>query len=147
MIQIRDATREDAGGVFDLIRELMQSPGPQIPIDQPRALSAFNRIIEEKTGSILVAEEDGLLLGLLTLSYPMAVRCGGVYACIEEFVVGSRARGKGVGGKLLEAAKRKASEMGCHEIQVNRPSEVGYPVYIRHGWKDLGKHLNLCPVE
>jgi GNAT superfamily N-acetyltransferase len=60
---------------------------------------------------------------MVTLSYPLAIRCGGVYACIEEFVVGPQARGKGVGGLLLEAAIRRAREMGCAEIQVKRPSQ------------------------
>jgi GNAT superfamily N-acetyltransferase len=143
MLQIREATLEDWNGVFELVKELMRSVGPESPIHQPSAAEAYRQIMENETGTILVAEEDGDLLGLITLSYPMAVRCGGIYACIEEFVVSERARGKGAGSKLLEAAKKKAAERGCYEVQVNRPSEVGYPIYLRHGWKDLGKHLNL----
>ena len=46
---------------------------------------------------------------------------------------------------LLEAAIARAREKGCAELQVNRPSEMGYPVYLRHGWQDLGRHLNLYP--
>ncbi len=130
--------------MLELLKELMRPLEAEYPIRQSRSAEAFRRIIEKKTsGTILVAAEDGDLLGLITLSCPMAVRCGGIYACIEEFVVSVRARGKGAGSRLLEAAKQKAAEMGCYEIQVNRPSELGYPVYIRHGWKDLGKHLCL----
>ena len=139
---IREAMIEDWNCVFELVRELMRSAEPESQIHEPGASEAYRRIIKDKTGTILVAEEDGSLLGLITLSYPMAVRCGGIYACIEEFVVSERARGKGAGSQLLEAAKRKAAEMGCYEVQVNRPSEIGYPIYLRHGWKDLGKHLN-----
>ncbi len=145
-MQVREAALKDRDQVFDLMSELMRSPAGagETPVNRSKSEATFRRIIEDKTaGAIFVAEEDGVLLGLVTLSYPMAVRCGGIYACIEEFIVSERARGKGAGGKLLEAAKAHALKMGCHEIQVNRPSEAGYPVYLRHGWKDLGKHLSL----
>jgi len=145
MVNIREATIKDHEEVFDLIRQLMTSANMESPINQPSSIETFRQVIEEEKGTILVAEEDGQMLGLLTLSYPMAIRCGGIYSCIEEFIVTEQARGKGVGGKLIEAAIQKATEKDCYELQVNRPSELGYPVYLRHGWKDLGKHLNYYP--
>jgi GNAT superfamily N-acetyltransferase len=145
MVNIREATIKDQEEVFDLLRQLMTSANMDSPINQPSAIDTFRQVIEEGKGTVLVAEEDGKMLGLLTLSYPVAIRCGGIYSCIEEFIVTEKARGKGVGGKLLEAAISKATEKGCYELQVNRPSELGYPVYMRHGWKDLGKHLNFYP--
>ena len=145
MVNIREATIKDQEEVFDLIRQLMTSANMESPINQPSSIETFRQVIEEEKGTILVAEEDGQMLGLLTLSYPMAIRCGGIYSCIEEFIVTEQARGKGVGGKLIEAAIQKATEKDCYELQVNRPSELGYPVYLRHGWKDLGKHLNYYP--
>ena len=81
------------------------------------------------------------MLGLVTLAYPTAIRCGGIYGSIEEFIVNEHARGKGVGGRLLETAKEKAAEMGCRELVVSRPSDIGYPVYLQHGWDDAGKCL------
>ena len=145
MVNIREATIEDQKEVFDLLRQLMTSANTDSPINQPSSIDTFRQVIEEGKGTVLVAEEDGKMLGLLTLSYPVAIRCGGIYSCIEEFIVTEEARGKGVGGKLLETAISKAAEKGCYELQVNRPSELGYPVYMRHGWKDLGKHLNFYP--
>ena len=145
MIRIREATMEDREGIFELIGQLMRSAGVENSFNGPGAHEAFREVVAGEKGTALVAEEEGLLLGLVTLSYPVAIRCGGAYACIEEFIVGDRARGKGVGGRLLDAAIAKASEKGCAELQVNRPSEMGYPVYLRHGWQDLGKHLNLYP--
>lgn len=145
MTIIREATMNDQAEVFSLLRQLMISATAESPINQPSAVETFRKVVEEEQGTILLADEDGQILGMLTLSYPMAIRCGGIYSCIEEFVVNEQARGKGVGGKLLKAAIQKAAEKGSHELQVNRPSEVGYPVYIRHGWEDLGKHLSLHP--
>ena len=94
-------------------------------------------------GSILVAEEDGEIAGLTTLSFPFAIRCKGRYSCIEENIVDSKHRGKGVGSKLLKAAIAEATARGCDELEVNNPSEMGYPLYIRHGIKDNGKSLRI----
>ena len=145
MVTIREAEIGDQEEVFELLRQLMTSATEESPISQPGAVEAFHRVIEEEQGTIIVAEEDGRMLGLVTLSYPVAIRCGGIYSCIEEFIVTEQARGKGVGSKLLEASIEKAKEKGSYELQVNRPSELGYPVYIRQGWEDLGKHLNYYP--
>lgn len=145
MVTIREAEIGDQEEVFELLRQLMTSATEESPINQPGAVEAFHRVIEEEQGTIIVAEEDGRMLGLVTLSYPVAIRCGGIYSCIEEFIVTEQARGKGVGSKLLEASIEKAKEKGSYELQVNRPSELGYPVYIRQGWEDLGKHLNYYP--
>ena len=82
-------------------------------------------------------------MGLITLSYPTAIRCGGLYTCIEEFIVGEKGRGQGIGGKLLRAALEEASAKGCYELQVNNPSESGYPVYLKYGLADVGRHLKI----
>jgi hypothetical protein len=44
---------------------------------------------------------------------------------------------------LLNAAIDEAKKQGCFEIQVNNPSELGYPLYIRASMKDVGKHLKM----
>lgn len=134
---------QDQARVFDLLRQLMSGANEESAINQPGGAETFRKVIEDGRGTVFVAEEHGDMLGLITLSYPTAIRCGGIYGSIEEFIVTEQARGKGVGSELLEVAKRRAAEKGCYELIVNRPSELGYPLYLRHGWKDLGRHLLL----
>jgi GNAT superfamily N-acetyltransferase len=143
MIEIRKAALKDEDQVFQLLKVLIASSLPEDGVRDWRAATGqYKKIIQENTmGTILVAEEEGVLLGVITLSYPEAIRCGGKYASIEEFVVSEKARGKGTGGQLLEAAIAEATARGCDEIDVNRPSASGYPLYTRHGIKDLGKNL------
>ena len=142
MVELRKATIEDETGVFNLLRQLMTSANAESPVNQKSGFGTFRKILDDDdAGTVFVAEEDGVMLGLITLSYPLAIRCGGPYASIEEFIVTEQARGKGVGGKLLEAAIARATERGCYELLVSRPSDLGYPVYLRHGWKDAGKAL------
>lgn len=140
-MQIRHAVIEDEKVLFDLLKQFSSEGNGH---DWEKGVETFRRIIgNPDLGTVFVADEQGAVLGLISLSYPTAIRCAGRYACIEEFIVDEKGRGKGIGGKLIAAAIEEARSRGCHELQVNRPSEVGYPVYIRYGWKDLGKHLNL----
>jgi GNAT superfamily N-acetyltransferase len=147
MVKIREATIDDKEAVFDLLRQLMSTANEDSPINQASGDETFQAVIEGNQGDVLLAEEDGTALGLCTLAYPVAIRCGGSYASIEEFIVNEAARGKGVGGKLLEASIDLAKSRGCREMVVNRPSDLGLPVYLRHGWKDAGKCLLMQPVR
>ncbi len=140
-MKIRKAGPKDENHVIGLINKF---PSQEIEIDMGVALQAYRQIMSSpELGSVFVAEEQEDIFGVITLSFPFAMRCGGEYSCIEEFIVDERSRGKGVGGKLLKAAMSDAASRGCHEIQVNNPSDVGYPVYLRYGWKDLGRHLKM----
>ncbi|MDA3833755.1 MAG: GNAT family N-acetyltransferase [Spirochaetales bacterium] len=140
-MKIRKAGPKDENHVIGLINKF---PSQEIEIDMGAALQAYRQIMSSpELGSVFVAEEQDDIFGVITLSFPFAMRCGGVYSCIEEFIVDERSRGKGLGGKLLKAAMSEAASRGCHEIQVNNPSDVGYPVYLRYGWKNLGRHLKM----
>jgi len=144
-LTVRSATADDEARVFHLLRQFPPEniPGTR-PFDWESGRAAFRQIVaDEAKGTILVAQQNDLLLGICSLSYPMAVHCAGTYTCIEEFIVSPNSRGKGVGGRLIEAAIVLATGRGCYEIQVNRPSELGYPVYLRHGFQDAGRHLLL----
>lgn len=145
MINIRKAALKDEASVFNLMAQFpsRQKPGAK-PYTLPENIKTFREIIKDgNKGTVFIAEEDGTPLGIVTLSYPVAIRCGGKYTCIEEFIVNEQARGKGVGTQLLQAAIKEAKKNDCHEIQVNAPSELGYPVYLRQNIKDNGKHLIL----
>lgn len=146
MIKIRRATIEDEAKVMNLLKLL--ASGSKTPsdssVDWEVAAIRFREIVKDnEKGTILLAEQDGEAVGCVTLSYPVAIRRGRKYTYIEEFIVTDQVRGKGVGGKLIEAAIAEATSKGCYEMQVNSPSELGYPVYFRHGLKDTGKHLKM----
>ena len=143
MMKVRKATLSDETEFFNVLRKLLS---PQTTdssrVHTPITSGIFREIIaDENKGTLIVAEEDGKLVGLITLSYPIAIRCAGKYTCIEEFIVSETVRGRGVGTQLLESALDEAKKQGCYEIQVNAPSELGYPLYIRQDIKDAGKHL------
>jgi GNAT superfamily N-acetyltransferase len=142
-MNIRRATLEDEPQILALLKQLLTSGG-EVSEDWNDEPGTIRRILENpELGSILVADENGEIAGLTTLSFPFAIRCKGRYSCIEENIVDAKHRGKGVGSRLLKAAIAEAAAQGCDELQVNNPSEMGYPLYIRHDIKDNGKSLKI----
>ena len=142
-MQIRKATMEDREGVINLLRTLL-IPGGEVPEDWRDEAQIFRLLVENpELGTILIAEENGEIAGITTLSYPTALRCCGLYSCIEENIVDERYRGRGIGGALLKAAIAEATARGCDELQVNAPSESGIPSVpsprIQGQWQDPGE--------
>ncbi len=147
MTVIRQAAIEDEAAVIELLKQLLLPSAEAINQDRydwQRVAQTFRDVVADTgKGAVLVADEDGDLIGMITLSYPTAIRFSGKYASIEEFITAQQARGKGIGSQLLTAAITEARAKGCHEIQVNNPSKAGYPVYVRQDFEDIGKHLRL----
>jgi predicted N-acetyltransferase YhbS len=138
-MRIRKARLEDEGPVIELLKKLLIEGG-EIGEDWRDEARIFRLLTENpELGTVLVAEENGEVAGVTTLSYPTAIRCGGLYCCLEEIIVDERYRGSGIGGKLIDAAIAEATAKGCDEIQVNAPRETSYPLYLRHGLEDHGK--------
>jgi len=143
VINIRKATVRDEAEVFNVLKMLLSPRAADSSlIRTPEALTTFHSLVTtDDNGAVIVAEENEKVVGLITLSYPIAIRCAGKYTCIEEFIVSETVRGRGVGTQLLQAALEEAKKQGCFEIQVNAPTEMGYPLYIKQDIKDAGKHL------
>lgn len=143
MINIRKATINDETEVFSVLKLLLSPRAADSSLIRiPGALATFRALVtSDDNGAVIVAEENEKMVGLITLSYPIAMRCAGKYTCIEEFIVSETVRGRGVGTQLLQAALEEAKRQGCFEIQVNAPTEMGYPLYIKQDIKDAGKHL------
>ena len=140
MATIRRAKKGDLEDLVTLLEEFPDDP--ELPgVNWQDARKAFPRLLEEERGLILVAEECGVVAGLITLAFSYVLRFGGEYALIEDFIVGRKFRGKGIGSPLLKAAFEEARCRGCREIQVNGASEVGLPVYVHNGMHEAGKHL------
>ncbi len=142
---IRRARADDEHQVFRLFEKLpSRSRTDEYRVDQKTGVDVYRRILSDpKLGVILVAEEEGKLVGSITLSYPLAIRCSGPYARIEEYIVDEEVRGKGIGTMLLEAAIDEARSMGCFDLQVNNPSDLGKPLYDAHGFQEGGDYMRL----
>ena len=112
-VSIRLAESADFSGCSELLNILVGASD-----DDHRLFDAetFNELISNTRGSLLVAEEDGGLLGMASISFNLALRYNGEYCQLEELVVDPKARGKNVGGLLLEETISLAKARGCKEL-------------------------------
>lgn len=108
---------------------------PQLSSSNPPPTKGeLEALVSSPASILLVAEEDGYVFGSLTLALfriPTGLR-----AWIEDVVVDSEARGKGVGQKLNEAALERARTEGATTVDLtSRPSrEAANRLYQRLGF-------------
>lgn len=112
-----------------LIPQLSSSNPP------PTGVELGEIIVSPATQLLVALDEDGTVLGALTLALfriPTGLR-----AWIEDVVVDSRARGRGVGEALNEAALERARQAGATTVDLtSRPSrEAANRLYQRLGFQ------------
>ena len=142
MAAIREATPGDLEAVLALLKSFPDDPELK-DVDWEDGRRVYAELLGGDKGSIFVAEERGEIVGIVTLGFSTAMRFGGPYAMIEEFLVAESQRGKGLARPLLAAARAEAERRRCRELQVNGPSPLGKPVYLRNGFHEAGSHLKI----
>lgn len=122
--------------VTDDVAEAFNRLIPQLSSSNPPPTREFlSRIVDSEASILLAAEEDGVILGSLTLVVfliPTSVR-----AWIEDVVVDEAGRGKGVGAALNEEALSRAAALGATTVDLtSRPSrEAANRLYQRLGFE------------
>lgn len=105
--------------------------------------ATFDALVGGERGAILIAEEDGVVLGVATVSYNLAIRYAGEYCQLEELIVNEAARGKNAGAALMEAAVTNARERGCAEmgLYLVEWTEGNRPFYEKFGFEYVGSEM------
>ena len=140
MVEIRDARSEDRARCLELLEVLMSAAGGS---SDPGTGEIFDRFLDQQRGQILVAVEDGTILGMATFSYGIALRYGGEYCILEELVVDPAGRGKNIGGLLLQTVIDVAKARGCADFGVYlvEATEHNLPFYEKYGFERVGSEL------
>jgi ribosomal protein S18 acetylase RimI-like enzyme len=100
-------------------RLLPQLSASAAPVDR----SALRRVVAGAANTVLVARSGGAVVGTLTLVVVPLLT--GVRAHIEDVVVDSVARGRGVGAALTTAAVELARQRGARSVELtSRPSRA-----------------------
>jgi GNAT superfamily N-acetyltransferase len=120
-MHIREATAEDVPAIVGLLAddELgRHREDPSLPLD-PAYLDAFAAIDADPAHRLVVAEDDGGLVGTLQLSFlPHLTFRGGWRAQVEGVRTAGGRRGEGIGGQLLRWAIAESERRGCHLVQL-----------------------------
>lgn len=94
----------------------------------------FEGVISSPWHDLLVAEDEGKVVGMASLSVTMGAGIGR-NAYLEDFVVDKEVRKGGVGSALWEAMLEWADEKGCKrmEFTCGNGREVAQAFYKKHG--------------
>ena len=103
----------------------------------------FEHLISNERGSLVVAEESGNVLGMASISFNLALRYNGEYCQLEELVVDQDARGKNVGGLLIEETIRLAKKRGCKEfgLYILESTKHNQTFYEKYGFIKVGEEM------
>jgi len=103
----------------------------------------FSKLISNERGCLVIAEENGIVLGMASISFNLALRYNGEYCQLEELVVDQDARGKNVGGLLIEETLRLAKKRGCKEfgLYLLESTKHNQPFYEKYGFVKIGEEM------
>lgn len=140
VVNVRTVRADEKGKCVEFLAMLAEAAGGTI---DDRATVTFDDLLDERRGQIIVAEEEGTLLGMATVSYNLAMRYGGEYCQLEELIVDPSARGKNVGGLLVEETITRAKSRGCAEygLYLVESTEKNQPFYEKYGFKRVGSEM------
>jgi len=122
-MNVRAATADDAAAVARAVEELLIELGGERP--SATALEeAVRRLAEDPdAGALLVAEDDGEVVGVLAASWQYAIHVPGRYGTIQDLWVHPDWRSRSLGRELIMALVREASEAGVPRLEVGLPQE------------------------
>jgi len=137
---VRLAKLEDQNRCAELLEVLAKATSDPHEIFDSKT---FKNLISNERGSLVVAEENGTVLGMASISFNLALRYNGEYCQLEELVVDKDARGKNVGGLLIEETIKLAKKRGCKEygLYILESTKHNQGFYEKYGFVKVGEEM------
>jgi GNAT superfamily N-acetyltransferase len=136
-MRIRQATIEDSAVIAQLMTQLMEASGYEDRQVSPEEIEeSLRKMANSDAYRVLLAEDEGQVVGLLSLSFRHTLFHSAPTALIDELVVEQGHRRRGVGRQLVADAIERCRAAGCCEIEVSteRPNEAAQKFYRQHGF-------------
>ena len=147
MTSARLATTHDRDAAIDLVRRLLIELGGT-PASAEAMAPVYGRFADDgPSGFVVLAETDGQLTAVCTVSFVDALRSVGRYAIIQEMYVDPSVRGTGVGMEVLRFALNHAVSRGCAMVELGTPYHGARQIqfYQRAGFTEVGARLRWRP--
>ena len=139
-VNIRLAKQDDEQRCLELLNVLADTTSDSNKIFNS---DTFGKLISNERGSLVIAEENGIILGMASISFNLALRYNGEYCQLEELVVDQNARGKNVGGLLIEETLKLAKNRGCKEfgLYLLESTKHNQSFYEKYGFVVIGDEM------
>lgn len=111
------------------------------------------KMMEDPEQDVLVAEENGQLLGFAMAEYIKREETNSIYAVHEahivEIGVDETSQGKGIGTALIQAVKDAAKVRGCRSVQLDvwEFNKSALRFYEKLGFVTLRRKMEQVPDE
>jgi GNAT superfamily N-acetyltransferase len=122
-MSVRVATVDDAPAVASAVEALLIELGGERPSGTDLREAARRLAEDPDTGALLVAEDDGAIVGVLAASWQYAIHVPGRYGTIQDLWVHPEWRSRSLGRELILALVREATEAGVPRLEVGLPQE------------------------
>ncbi|CAI0799369.1 aminoalkylphosphonic acid N-acetyltransferase [Serratia entomophila] len=136
-MEIRNAVMADREAIAALMAALDYA-GTEAFIEARLA-----QLLAHPDEAVLVAADEEGVLGVLSLHFLPQLALAGDICCISYFCVDDRARGAGVGQRLLAEGEALARLRGCDRLEVHCHSrrERAHAFYQREGFFEAPKYF------
>lgn len=144
---VREAGAGDVEAVATAVEALLLELGGRRPERSDLEAEVRAHLDDPDGASVLIAESDGRVVGLLSASWQRAIHVPGVYATIQDLWVDEAWRSRGVGAELVEAIASQARGRGVSRLEVGLPRETFAAIastesfYRRNGFEHLGPRM------
>jgi GNAT superfamily N-acetyltransferase len=136
MAVVRAMAYDDVAAAVELLRGGSLTP----EFEEVTRVDDYWSAVEEtrrQRGDVLVAEEDGEVVGVLQVIIFQHFQHAGGWCCeIESVHVRSDMRSRGIGAQLLHVAEDLARDRGCYRIQLTSRNvrEDAHRFYLANGY-------------
>ena len=110
------ATHLDIPELVELLNSLFEQEAEFEPNSETQSKALSKIILDSKIGIILIAKDDDKILGMVNLLFTESTALGSKVALLEDMVVLSSSRGRGLGSQLIDYAISEAKKVGCKRI-------------------------------
>ncbi|MEV0230890.1 GNAT family N-acetyltransferase [Nonomuraea sp. NPDC050786] len=115
----RAARKEDVPAIVAMLADDHLGATREGDPDDERYLAAFERVDANPYDELIVAEQDGEVVGTMQLTYLAGLSRLGAERCqIEAVRVAAATRGQGLGRRMIQWAVDRARERGCAIVQL-----------------------------
>jgi GNAT superfamily N-acetyltransferase len=144
---VREAGDGDVAAVAGAVESLLLELGGRRPERHELETEVRALLGDPAGGSVLIAEADDEIVGVLSASWQRAIHVPGIYATIQDLWVDEAWRSRGVGAELVEAIASQARARGVSRLEVGLPRETFAAIastesfYERNGFEHLGPRM------
>lgn len=136
-VLIREAQLEDIPTLCSLLHELFSIEADFTPERAKQAAGLEMLIKEGDRSCVMVAELNGMVVGMCSCQLVISTAQGGPAGLLEDLIVSRPYRGQGIGPKLLRAIETWAKMQGASRVQLlaDRTNTAALEFYLANEWK------------